>query len=229
MGGLAARNSSSEGQRSTQVRAQLVEETKRALQGHEFLGVGPGEVENYRQKFGLRHFDTREQAATNVALESTYAELVVGVGIPGAALFLHIVVGAVASGLRSERLVGPACALLTFVLALNNFAVPAILQTKVFPDEVWIRFNTTFDTMGAIGLSWPLILVPLMIANMLSFAISRRFQPKPVYHALLEQNHVYLPGAESRLAAWNADGRWRPPARRRRRVASVPHSDRAAA
>src|SRR5882672_3903680 len=52
-------------------------------------------------------------------------------------------------------------AVLTFVLALNNFAVPAILQTKVFPDEVWIRFNTTFDTMGAISLSWPLILVPL--------------------------------------------------------------------
>ena len=48
------------------------------------------------------------------------------------------------------------------------------------------------------------ILVPLMIANMLSFAISRRFQPKPVYHALLEQNHIYLPTAENRLAAWKA-------------------------
>src|ERR1051326_1528396 len=35
-------------------------------------------------------------------------------------------------------------ALVTFVLALNNFAVPAILQTKVLPDELWIRFNTTF-------------------------------------------------------------------------------------
>ncbi len=49
------------------------------------------------------------------------------------------------------------------------------------------------------------ILVPLMIANMLSFAISKRFQPKPVYHALLEQNHVYLPGAETRAVA----GAWR--------------------
>src|SRR6267142_5883318 len=52
-------------------------------------------------------------------------------------------------------------AVLTFVLALNNFAVPAILQTKVFPDEIWIRLNTTFDTLGAIRLSLPLILVPL--------------------------------------------------------------------
>src|SRR5690349_16513327 len=54
-------------------------------------------------------------------------------------------------------------AVLSFVLALNNFAVPAILQTKVFPDEVWIRFNTTFDTIGALKLSWPLILVPLVM------------------------------------------------------------------
>jgi ABC-type Fe3+ transport system permease subunit/DNA-binding beta-propeller fold protein YncE len=54
-------------------------------------------------------------------------------------------------------------AVLTFVLALNNFAVPAILQTKVFPDEVWIRFNTTFDTVGALRLSGPLILVPLVM------------------------------------------------------------------
>src|SRR5438034_113155 len=42
------------------------------------------------------------------------------------------------------------------------------------------------------------ILVALMVANMLSFAISKRYQPVPVYHALLEQNHIYLPGAETR-------------------------------
>jgi CIC family chloride channel protein len=45
------------------------------------------------------------------------------------------------------------------------------------------------------------ILVPLMIANMLSFAISKKFQPKPVYHALLEQNRVYLPGPETRVSS----------------------------
>jgi len=37
------------------------------------------------------------------------------------------------------------------------------------------------------------ILVPLMVANLLSFVISRRFQPTPVYHALLEQDGVRLP------------------------------------
>lgn len=37
------------------------------------------------------------------------------------------------------------------------------------------------------------ILVPLMVANLLSFAISRRYQPTPLYHALLEQDGVHLP------------------------------------
>ncbi len=54
-------------------------------------------------------------------------------------------------------------AVLTFVLALNNFAVPAILQVKVFPAEVWVKFNTTFDTPGALMMSWPLVLAPLLL------------------------------------------------------------------
>jgi ABC-type Fe3+ transport system permease subunit/DNA-binding beta-propeller fold protein YncE len=54
-------------------------------------------------------------------------------------------------------------AILTFVLALNNFAVPAILQVKVFPAEMWVRFNTTFDYVGALELSWPLVLAPLIL------------------------------------------------------------------
>jgi ABC-type Fe3+ transport system permease subunit/DNA-binding beta-propeller fold protein YncE len=54
-------------------------------------------------------------------------------------------------------------AVLTFVLTLNQFSVPAILQTKVFPAEVWLRFNTTFDHWGALWLSWPMVLGPLLL------------------------------------------------------------------
>jgi ABC-type Fe3+ transport system permease subunit/sugar lactone lactonase YvrE len=54
-------------------------------------------------------------------------------------------------------------AILILVLALNNFAVPAILQVKVFPAEVWVRFNTTFDYTSALALSWPLVLAPLIL------------------------------------------------------------------
>jgi ABC-type Fe3+ transport system permease subunit/DNA-binding beta-propeller fold protein YncE len=54
-------------------------------------------------------------------------------------------------------------AVLTFVLALNNFAVPAILQVKVFPAEVWVRFNASFDSVAALQISWPVILIPLLL------------------------------------------------------------------
>ncbi len=54
-------------------------------------------------------------------------------------------------------------AVLTLVLVLNNFAVPAILQIKVFPAEMWVRFNTAFDTAGALKLGWPMIAGPLLL------------------------------------------------------------------
>ena len=54
-------------------------------------------------------------------------------------------------------------AVLTFVLALNNFAVPAILQTKVLPDEMWVQFNTKFDTLAALKLSVPLVIAPVVL------------------------------------------------------------------
>ena len=41
------------------------------------------------------------------------------------------------------------------------------------------------------------ILVPLMVANMLSLTISRRFQPVPIYHALLRQDNVHLPATSA--------------------------------
>ena len=50
------------------------------------------------------------------------------------------------------------------------------------------------------------ILVPLMVANLLSFMISRRYQPVPVYHALLHQESIHLPAVVPRGAgtAWTA-------------------------
>ena len=67
-------------------------------------------------------------------------------------------------------------AVLTFVLALNNFAVPAILQTKVLPDELWVQFNTTFfqkpdggfDLVRMLRLSLPLIVAPVLLLIVLS-------------------------------------------------------------
>lgn len=77
-------------------------------------------------------------------------------------------------------LVWPGCrsalgyaALLTFVLALNNFTVPALLQTKVFAAEVWLSFNTKFLYGEALRLSWPLVVTPLIALLLLRFRPSR--------------------------------------------------------
>jgi CIC family chloride channel protein len=49
------------------------------------------------------------------------------------------------------------------------------------------------------------IIVPLMVANLLSFAISRRYQPVPVYEALLRQDGVHLANAALRQRpGWTA-------------------------
>lgn len=56
---------------------------------------------------------------------------------------------------------------IAFVLGLNNFSIPALLQTKVYAAEVWLSFNTQFDYGAALRLSWPLILGPLLLLGLL--------------------------------------------------------------
>src|ERR1051325_8490181 len=58
-------------------------------------------------------------------------------------------------------------ALLTFVLALNNFAVPVILQVRVFPEEMWLAFTTRLNEQGAWAAAWPLVLAPLLVPALL--------------------------------------------------------------
>jgi len=74
----------------------------------------------------------------------------------GVNLFRHLLFPAARSSL-----VGSAA--IVFALALNNFAVPSILQIKVFPSEIWVKFNTNLDAVAALQLSWPLLLAPLLL------------------------------------------------------------------
>lgn len=83
-----------------------------------------------------------------------------------------------------------AAGLLTFVLALNNFAVPAILQVKVLPAEVWIAFSTLFRPGEAMLLGLPLIILPLiaiLILTAKSRAIPLRDSPAPLSPDLLRR------------------------------------------
>jgi iron(III) transport system permease protein len=53
-------------------------------------------------------------------------------------------------------------AVLTFVLALNHFAVPVILQVRVFPEELWLAFTTRLDEAGAWAASGPMMVAPAL-------------------------------------------------------------------
>ncbi len=57
---------------------------------------------------------------------------------------------------------------LIFVLALNQFSVPAILQVRIYPEELWVRFNTTFNHWEALLLSWPMVIFPLLLVAALA-------------------------------------------------------------
>ena len=80
-------------------------------------------------------------------------------GLRGLALVRHLLWPLARSGL------GLAAALI-FVLTLNNFAVPALLQVKVFPAEVWVEFNTRLDGLAALRLGWPLWVAPLALVGL---------------------------------------------------------------
>jgi CIC family chloride channel protein len=49
------------------------------------------------------------------------------------------------------------------------------------------------------------IVLPVMIANMIAYSISRRYQKIPLYHALLVQDRIHLPQPKDRVAV----GKWR--------------------
>jgi chloride channel protein, CIC family len=44
------------------------------------------------------------------------------------------------------------------------------------------------------------VIVPLMISNLVSFFISQRFQPEPIYEVLAHQDGIHLPTVETRAA-----------------------------
>lgn len=50
-----------------------------------------------------------------------------------------------------------------------------------------------FEMTGSYGL-----ILPLMIANMTSYALASRFRPTPIYEALLEQDNIFLPHKDQR-------------------------------
>lgn len=109
-----------------------------------------------------------------------------------------------------------------FIGAMVGGALGMILQTGILPFPTatpgayaLVGMGTLFAgivraPMTSIFMIFELtqdyeIVLPVMIANMIAYSISRRFQRVPLYHALLAQDRIHLPQPKDRVAV----GKWR--------------------
>ena len=92
-------------------------------------------------------------------------------------------VGSVAHSLFPDYTAGPGA----YALVGMGTAFAVIVRTPL--TSVIMIFEVTRDYT---------IIVPLMISNLVSFFISSRFQPEPIYEVLAHQDGIHLPSAPSR-------------------------------
>jgi CIC family chloride channel protein len=126
----------------------------------------------------LALFGTLKLVATIVSYASGNAG-----GIFAPSLFIGAMVGGAVGSVVQQIAPFPAATPGAYALVGMGTLFAGIIRAPM--TSVFMIFEITQDYQ---------ILVPLMVANMLSFYISRRYQPVPVYHALLEQDGVILPG-----------------------------------
>jgi CIC family chloride channel protein len=115
-------------------------------------------------------------------------------GIFAPSLFLGAMVGGVVGLLVQQQTLFPVGAPGAYALVGMGALFAGIIRAPM--TSVFMIFEITQDYQ---------IFVPLMVANMISLFISRRFQPEPVYKALLKQDGVHLPGKLVRQST----GGWR--------------------
>src|SRR5271170_4357227 len=121
-----------------------------------------------------------------VAVTTSYASGNAG-GIFGPSLFIGAMLGGTLGSVAHHLL--PAYTALPGAYALVGMGTlfAGILRAPM--TSVLMIFETTHDYA---------VIVPLMISNMVSFFISARFQPQPIYESLAIQDGIHLPNEESR-------------------------------
>src|SRR3954468_3395198 len=108
-------------------------------------------------------------------------------GIFGPSLFIGSMVGASVGGVAHMIFPASTAGPGAYALVGMGTAFAGIVRTPL--TSVIMIFEVTRDYT---------IIVPLMISNLISFFISERIQPEPVYEAIALQEGVYLPSIESR-------------------------------
>ncbi len=121
-----------------------------------------------------------------LAVTTSYASGNAG-GIFGPSLFIGAMLGGTLGSVAHHFLPAYTAAPGAYALVGMGALFAGIVRAPM--TSVLMIFETTHDYA---------VIVPLMISNMVSFFISSRLQPEPIYEALAVQDGIHLPGAEAR-------------------------------
>lgn len=69
--------------------------------------------------------------------------------------------------------------LLCFALALGNFAVPHVLQCRLYTIEIFFRLTNYLDPSGAVAAAWPLVGATLLTAAALAWSERGSYRAEP--------------------------------------------------
>src|ERR1700680_4033910 len=111
-------------------------------------------------------------------------------GIFGPALFLGAMLGGTIGGVAHSYFPGHVANAGAYALVGMGTAFAGIVRAPM--TSVVMIFETTRDYA---------VIVPLMISNLVSFFISSRLQPQPIYEVLAYQDGIHLPTAETRIGS----------------------------
>src|SRR5215472_12923171 len=111
-------------------------------------------------------------------------------GIFGPSLFLGAMLGGVVGTIGNHFFPGRVATSGAYALVGMGAAFAGIVRAPM--TSVVMIFEITRDYA---------VIVPLMIANLVSFFIASRFQKEPIYDVLAHQDGIHLPAAESRCGA----------------------------
>ncbi len=164
------------------------------------LGVGyshVGEALNGKMVLGMMALLL---ALKVVATATCYASGNAG-GIFGPALFIGAMLGGTVGSLAHAGLPDITGSPGAYALVGMGAAFAGIVRAPM--TSVIMIFEITRDYS---------IIVPVMIANLLSYFISQRLQPEPVYEALLHQDRIQLPPSRGHISALTVEQAMRPAA-----------------
>jgi len=111
-------------------------------------------------------------------------------GIFGPALFLGAMLGGTIGGVAHSYFPGHVANAGAYALVGMGAAFAGIVRAPM--TSVVMIFETTRNYA---------VIVPLMISNLVSFFISSRLQPQPIYEVLASQDGIHLPTVESRISS----------------------------